>query len=189
MRWALTPDYDATSTGRRAALARWIASKQNPLTARVMVNRIWQHHFGEGIVRTPDNFGKMGERPTHPELLNDLGARFMQDGAPLPALASVAKQEGKYLGKMLKAKIAERPFKPFRYRDYGTMATIGRNAAVMQVDNFKLSGLPAWIIWGFVHIMFLTGFRNQVSVFITWVWTYLTYGMGSRIILRQEKDL
>ena len=59
-----------TTSWRRRGFAEWLASPENPLTARVMVNRIWQHHFGEGIVRTPNNFGKMGERPTHPELLD-----------------------------------------------------------------------------------------------------------------------
>ena len=69
-----------TAAGRRLALARWIASKENPLTARVMVNRIWQRHFGEGIAGTPNNFGKMGKRPTHPELLDWMASYFMQHG-------------------------------------------------------------------------------------------------------------
>ncbi len=71
------PPPNAKSSYRRRGLAEWMVSRQNPLTARVMVNRIWQHHFGEGIVRTPSNFGKLGEPPTHPELLDWLAAQFM----------------------------------------------------------------------------------------------------------------
>jgi mono/diheme cytochrome c family protein len=74
------PPASATSSFRRAGFAEWMTNADNPLTARVMVNRIWQNHFGEGIVRTPSNFGKMGERPTHPELLDYLASEFVQSG-------------------------------------------------------------------------------------------------------------
>jgi mono/diheme cytochrome c family protein len=77
---------DAPSSWRRKAFAEWVASPENPLTARVMVNRIWQHHFGEGIVRTPSNFGKMGERPTHPELLDWLATEFIEKGWSMKAM-------------------------------------------------------------------------------------------------------
>jgi hypothetical protein len=72
--------------GRRMTLAKWIASPENPLTARVMVNRIWQHHFGRGIVETPSDFGKNGARPTHPELLDWLALRFIQEGWSVKAM-------------------------------------------------------------------------------------------------------
>ncbi len=72
--------------GRRLSLAKWIASPDNPLTARTMVNRIWQHHFGAGIVRTPSDFGKNGERPTHPELLDWLAVRFVESGWDIKAM-------------------------------------------------------------------------------------------------------
>jgi hypothetical protein len=74
------------AAARRAALADWIASPDNPLTARVMVNRIWQHHFGAGLVRTSANFGAMGERPSHPELLDFLAARFVSSGWSIKAM-------------------------------------------------------------------------------------------------------
>jgi hypothetical protein len=80
------PPESAASTWRRRGLAEWIASPENPLTARVMVNRLWQHHFGEGIVRTPGNFGKLGEAPTHPELLDWLAVEFVERGWSIKAM-------------------------------------------------------------------------------------------------------
>src|SRR4029453_16109492 len=77
---ARTPANGHTSSGRRRALAEWIASPENPLTARVMVNRVWSWHFGRGIVPTPGNFGKMGMPPSHPELLDWLATQFVQQG-------------------------------------------------------------------------------------------------------------
>jgi hypothetical protein len=82
--------------GRRMTLARWIASAENPLTARVMVNRIWQHHFGEGIVRTPSDFGRNGERPTHPELLDWLAARFVESGWDIKAMHKLIMMSATY---------------------------------------------------------------------------------------------
>ena len=79
-------EWNVPATGRRKALAEWIASPENPLTARVMVNRIWQNHFGEGIVRTPNNFGKMGQAPTHPELLDWLATEFVRQGWSVKAM-------------------------------------------------------------------------------------------------------
>src|SRR5262249_43229364 len=70
----------------RLELARWLGSADNPLTARVLVNRLWQHHFGEGIVRTPSNFGVLGEQPTHPALLDYLAARFVESGWSIKAM-------------------------------------------------------------------------------------------------------
>jgi hypothetical protein len=80
------PEAGATSSWRRRGFAEWLTSTENPLTARVMVNRLWQHHFGEGIVRTPSNFGKMGEPPTHPELLDWLAVELMERGWSLKAI-------------------------------------------------------------------------------------------------------
>jgi NADH dehydrogenase FAD-containing subunit len=110
-------------------------------------------------------------------------ATVMQDGKPLPALAAVARQEGIYLAQLLKHRLNRKPYKSFYYRNYGTMATIGRNEAIADFGWITLKGWIAWVIWGLVHIFFLTGFRNRTVVFFTWLWTYLTYGMGARILI------
>lgn len=91
-----TPDANAKSSGRRLALAQWIASRDNPQTARVMVNRIWQHLFGRGIVRSPNNFGLLGDRPTHPELLDWLSLRFMDDGWRMKSLIKLIVMSNTY---------------------------------------------------------------------------------------------
>ena len=80
------PPADAKSSWRRRGLADWLTSPEHPLTARVMVNRIWQHHFGEGIVRTPSNFGKMGDKPSHPDLLDWLAVEFIDRGWSIKAM-------------------------------------------------------------------------------------------------------
>lgn len=109
-------------------------------------------------------------------------------GKALPLLAATAKQQGQYMGKLLRAKVAGKPFlKSFHYINLGNMATIGRNAAVADFGRFTCTGWFAWMLWGLVHIYFLTGFRNRAVVFLTWVWTYLTYGAGNRIILERQE--
>lgn len=108
-------------------------------------------------------------------------AHLKQDGDPLPALAPVAIQQGKYVGKLLSdSKSKERP--AFRYTDKGTMATIGRAKAVADIKGFKFSGFIAWLLWSFVHILFLIGFRNRFKVFVEWVWFYFTFKRGVRLI-------
>jgi hypothetical protein len=91
-----TPSPEAKTTGRRTALANWIAERNNPLTARVMVNRIWQYHFGRGIVRSPNNFGTQGDKPTHPELLDWLAAEFVRQGWRLKPLHRLIVQSNAY---------------------------------------------------------------------------------------------
>ncbi len=104
-------------------------------------------------------------------------------GSPLPGLAAVAKQEGQYVGELLRARIQEQTAPPpFRYRDYGTMATIGRSAAVANLRGLKLKGGIAWLLWGLVHLYFLIGFRNRLLVLVNWFWAWLANARGARII-------
>jgi NADH dehydrogenase len=104
------------------------------------------------------------------------------DGRALPGVAPVAKQQGKYVARLLAAAAEGRKMPPFQYRDFGMMATIGRKRAIAQIGPIGLSGLVAWLLWSLAHIYFLIGFRNRLSVAITWAWSYLTYQLGTRLI-------
>ena len=105
------------------------------------------------------------------------------DGAPLPGLAAVAEQQGRYVGGLITARVEGRADPgPFVYRNRGTMATIGRSAAVADFGPVQLTGFTAWLLWGFVHIYLLIGFRNRLAVFVNWLWSWLTYGRGARLI-------
>jgi NADH dehydrogenase FAD-containing subunit len=124
----------------------------------------------------------------HPEILviGDT-AEVIGPHGPLPGLAPVAKQQGIYAARVIAARVAgRRPPGPFRYRDLGNLATIGRRAAVADFGWLRLGGRLAWLAWGAVHIYFLIGFRNRVAVAIDWLWSYLTYERGARLITGQD---
>ncbi len=105
-----------------------------------------------------------------------------QDGNPLPGLAPVALQMGRYVGNLIKKGKSIEDAKPFHYLDKGTMATIGRAKAVADVRGFTFSGFFAWLLWCFIHIFFLIGFRNRFRVFAEWSWYYITFKRGVRLI-------
>ncbi|HKT81183.1 MAG TPA: NAD(P)/FAD-dependent oxidoreductase [Vicinamibacterales bacterium] len=107
---------------------------------------------------------------------------FQQDGALLPGVAQVAKQEGRHAAKNVLRAIRGLPLRPFRYRDYGNMATIGRGSAVAQIGPLRASGLFAWLIWLFIHIFWLIGFRNRAAVLGEWAWSYFTFQRRVRLI-------
>lgn len=113
-------------------------------------------------------------------------ALSIKDNKPLPAVAPAAIQQGKYVAKIIRAGLSGEKRKPFRYFDKGNMATIGRAKAILQVGNIKVSGLPAWIVWAFVHIMVLIGFRNRYKVMSEWIWYYLANKHGIRLITTKE---
>ena len=104
------------------------------------------------------------------------------DGKPLPGVAPVAKQQGKYIARLLIARAKGKSSRPFRYRNFGSLATIGRKRAVAQIGRLKLSGFGAWVVWSLAHIYFLVGFRNRVVVALNWAWSYLTFQRGTRLI-------
>jgi NADH dehydrogenase len=129
--------------------------------------------------------------PGLPEIfvLGDL-AHLQQDGRPVPGVAQPAMQMGDHIAKMLASDLAGKPRPAFRYFDKGDMATIGRMDAVAKVEwPFKahMSGFPAWVTWLTVHIFFLIGFRNRLSVFAAWIWTYFTFTRGARLITGDQR--
>lgn len=101
-----------------------------------------------------------------------------------PMMAQPAMQQGKQLGENLVALVEDRPLKPFRYKDKGSMATVGRNKAVVDLGNFKFQGVFAWFVWMFVHLFFLIGFRNRMVVFVNWVYNYVRFDREARLIIR-----
>ena len=126
--------------------------------------------------------------PNHPEIfvVGDLAA-LQQDGRPVPGVAPAAIQMGRHVAKTIRNEIAGAPRAPFRYVDKGSLATIGRAAAVAEIAGAKLSGVIAWLVWVFVHVMYLIGFRNRVLVMLQWAWAYATYQRGIRLITGNPK--
>jgi NADH dehydrogenase len=122
--------------------------------------------------------------PGHPEIfvIGDLALAKGRDGKPLPGVAQVAIQEGRYAARHVAARLAGRDTPPFRYRDLGTMATIGRAAAVAVIGPLKLSGYPAWLVWLFIHLTWLVQFENRILVLVQWAWNYLTRNRSARLI-------
>ena len=113
-------------------------------------------------------------------------AHFKEDGKPLPGVATVAIQQGRFLGKNIIADIKGKPRQDFKYFDKGQMATIGKKKAICQTSFFKLSGTPAWIAWLLVHIYYLAGFKNRLFVVLQWGWSYFTFRRGARLIIQKN---
>ena len=134
-----------------------------------------------GQVRVDQHCAVLG----HPNIfcIGDMAA-FLPPGEerPLPGLAPVAIQQGHYVARTIKEDLKRRARKPFKYVDKGTMATIGRSRAIVQAPLVPSRGFMAWLVWGFVHILYLIGFRNRAVVLFEWTWAYLTYKRGTRLI-------
>jgi NADH dehydrogenase len=123
--------------------------------------------------------------PDHPQVfvIGDLAALKDEHGKMLPGVAPVAIQQGRFVAKIIREKVESRPrTAAFHYWDKGSLATIGRAAAVAEFGRIHISGFIAWLSWLFVHILFLIGFRNRLLVFIQWAWSYVTYERGARLI-------
>jgi NADH:quinone reductase (non-electrogenic) len=114
-------------------------------------------------------------------------ASLQQDGKPLPGVAQVAMQQGRYAGRLIHHRVSRKPaLRPFRYFDKGNMAVVGKGFAVLESGKLHLSGFLAWLAWSGIHILFLATANLQISVFVQWMWTFLTNQRGSRLIVRQQ---
>jgi NADH dehydrogenase len=123
--------------------------------------------------------------PNHPEIMiiGDLANFSHQTGHPLPGVAPVAMQQGRYAARRIRNRLKGHTTSPFRYSDKGSLATIGRSAAVADFGRLRFSGWLAWILWLFVHLLFLIQFRNRVLVMIQWAWSYITRNRSTRLIV------
>jgi NADH dehydrogenase len=132
--------------------------------------------------------------PGHPEIfaIGDMALVLQENGSPVPGVSPAAMQMGKHVAKIIESEIgasvkpATRP--AFKYWDKGTMATIGRSAAVAWIGRFKFSGYPAWLAWLFIHLIFLIGFRNRLAVLFQWAYSYFSYKRSARIITYLPTD-
>jgi NADH dehydrogenase len=119
-------------------------------------------------------------------VIGDMAKLDVADGRPLPALAPVAMQQGAFAARLIVARLGGKTTGPFRYRDFGTMATIGRFKAVADLRGFRVTGVAAWLLWLFVHLMYIVQFANRVLVLLQWAWSYSTWNRSARLITRDD---
>jgi NADH dehydrogenase len=158
----------------------WTAGVKASLLGRVLANRAGAALDGTGrVIVGPDL-----AIPGRPDIfvIGDLANFSHKGGEPLPGVAAVAMQEGRYVAGLIKNRLSGKETPPFRYADKGSLAVIGRNAAVADLPWMRLSGLPAWLIWASVHISYLIEFDSKVLVLFRWAWNYFTRKRGVRLI-------
>ena len=124
----------------------------------------------------------------HPEVfvLGDQANFTGEDGKPLPGLAPVAMQQGRHTARNIKREVKGQPREPFKYRDKGIMATIGRRRAIVQYGRLKFAGFFAWLAWLFIHVLYLIGFKNRIEVMLNWGWNYFAFSRGARLIVGKD---
>jgi len=145
---------------------------------------------GGAIGAEHDRMGRIKVKPDlsladHPEIfaIGDIAAVNRADGSPVPGIAPAAKQMGRYVGKVIAARASGRKApKPFVYRHAGDLATVGRKSAVVKIGKFQLTGFLGWLFWSVAHIYFLIGVRNRIVVALNWLWSYMTFQRGARLI-------
>jgi NADH dehydrogenase len=129
--------------------------------------------------------------PGHPEIfeIGDTAAATRPDGRPVPGIAPAAKQMGRYVGRLLAARLAGGAAPPpFRYSHQGDLATVGRHSAVVKLGRLELTGFLGWLFWCVVHIFFLVEIRDRFLVAFIWLWDYVTFQRGARLITEVRRD-
>ncbi len=172
-----------------------IGDKIMPATVILWAAGVLASPLGKALGAPTDRAGRVLVQPDltipgHPEVfvIGDLASITYGHGKPVPGLAPAALQEGKYVGRQVKADLKGKPREPFHYLDKGTLATIGRAAAVADFPGgIHISGFFAWLSWLFIHIFFLIGFRNRLAVMFDWAWSYLTYQRSARLITGESQ--
>jgi NADH dehydrogenase len=170
--------------GRIKVADQWIAADVTLWATGVAASPL-----GNGLGAKTDRAGRVLIEPDlsvpgHREIfvIGDISALIDESGKPVPGLGAAATQEGKAAAENILRDLRGEPRRPFRYRDRGTMATIGHHRAVAELGQRRLSGLVAWLLWSLVHIFLLIGFRNRVTVMGQWIWAYATRTSGSPLI-------
>ena len=166
------------------------AGKKKPVGLIIWAAGVGPSPLGRELGRSFDKAGRVIVEPNlqvrgHPEIfaLGDIAYLEDDDGKPLPGLAQVAKQQGIHLGRGLARLINEgRPIAAFKYRSRGNTAIVGRHAAIFETERFSLKGWFAWLAWALIHVYLLVGFQHRVIVTTQWLWRYLTYERGARVI-------
>lgn len=169
--------------------AVWIGEERIPAAVIIWAAGVAASSLGRKLGAPVDRAGRVFVNPdltlpNRPEVfvIGDLASLKDENGRPLPGVAPVALQEGRYVASTIARDLKQHPRENFHYFDKGSLATIGRAAAVAQIRKIHISGYFAWLAWLFIHIFFLIGFRNRVIVLLQWAWSYFTYERGARLI-------
>jgi NADH:ubiquinone reductase (H+-translocating) len=168
-----------TADGRRfeGATIVWAAG----VTASPAARWLGAPHDRAGRIAVAPDLSVRGAEDIY--VIGDVAQVVRPDGRPVPGIAPAAKQMGRYVGGAIAARVAGRPAPaPFRYRHYGDLATIGRRAAIVSIGRFRLRGFLGWVFWSIIHIYFLIGTRHRLMVAFEWLWDYLTFQRGARLI-------
>jgi NADH:quinone reductase (non-electrogenic) len=162
----------------------WAAGVQASFLGRVLAQRTGANLDRAGRILVEPNLTIAG----HPEIfvIGDLANYTHQTGRSLPGVAPVAMQQGKYVGQLLAKGAIDKSVAPFHYRDRGSMAIVGRASAVAQIGRFQLAGFFAWLMWLFVHLMYLVEFENKILVLVQWGWYYFSRNRAARLITGEE---